>query len=97
MRLYELLELGEVPRTEGKLRQADPSDHSLMIQWTRAFQNEIGESANRPQNREVNGSQQFHFTVCQRPFATVCKSAFCAQGSKLSNLLTSTCRSPLRR
>jgi hypothetical protein len=46
MRLYELLELGEVPRTEGQLRQPSPGDRGLMIQWTRAFQNEIGESAN---------------------------------------------------
>jgi uncharacterized protein len=50
-RLYELLELGEVPRTEshlqqGHLRQAGPGDRSLMILWTRAFQDEIGESAN---------------------------------------------------
>src|SRR6202043_666776 len=43
-RLYELLELGEVPRTEGHLRQAGPRDRSLMILWTRAFQDEIGES-----------------------------------------------------
>jgi len=45
-RLYELLELGEVPRTEGQLRQAGPRDRSLMILWTRAFQDEIGESSN---------------------------------------------------
>jgi RimJ/RimL family protein N-acetyltransferase len=45
-RLYELLELGEVPPTAGYLRQAGPRDRSLMILWTRAFQNEIGESAN---------------------------------------------------
>jgi GNAT superfamily N-acetyltransferase len=45
-RLYELVELGEVPRVEGQLRQAGPSDRSLMILWTRAFQDEIGESAN---------------------------------------------------
>jgi uncharacterized protein len=45
MRLYELLELGEVTRVEGKLRQAASSDRSLMIQWTRAFQNEINEPA----------------------------------------------------
>jgi uncharacterized protein len=44
-RLYELLELGEVPRVEGQLRQAGPSDRNLMILWTRAFQDEIGESA----------------------------------------------------
>ena len=45
-RLYELLEIGEVPEIEGKLRQAGPEERSLMILWTRAFQNEIGESAN---------------------------------------------------
>jgi GNAT superfamily N-acetyltransferase len=45
-RLYELLELGEMPYIEGKLRQAVPSDCSLMIHWTRAFQTEIGEPAN---------------------------------------------------
>jgi ribosomal protein S18 acetylase RimI-like enzyme len=45
-RLYELLELGEVPGSEGRLRQAGPPDRSLMIPWTRAFQDEIGESAN---------------------------------------------------
>ena len=55
MRLYELLELGEVPRTEGQLRQAGPSDRSLMIQWTRAFQNEIGESANDTELRVDRG------------------------------------------
>jgi hypothetical protein len=41
-RLYELLEVGEVPRTAGHLRQAGPRDRSLMILWTRAFQDEIG-------------------------------------------------------
>ena len=45
-RLYELLELGEIPRIDGQLRQASSSDRSLMILWTRAFQEEIGESAN---------------------------------------------------
>jgi GNAT superfamily N-acetyltransferase len=45
-RLYELSELGDVPGTEGHLRQAEPEDRSLMILWTRAFQDEIGESAN---------------------------------------------------
>jgi uncharacterized protein len=54
-RLYELLELGEVPRTEGQLRQASPSDRSLMIRWTRAFQNEIGESANDTELRVDRG------------------------------------------
>ncbi|MGP0020300.1 MAG: GNAT family N-acetyltransferase [Candidatus Sulfotelmatobacter sp.] len=45
-RLYELLDLGEAPHTEGHLRQAGPEDRSSMILWTRAFQNEIGEPAN---------------------------------------------------
>jgi uncharacterized protein len=49
-RLYELLELAEVSRVDGHseqgdLRQAGPGDRSLMILWTRAFQEEIGESA----------------------------------------------------
>src|SRR5580704_154215 len=43
-RIYELLEIGEAPSVEGRLRQAEPEDRSLMIYWTRAFQNEIGES-----------------------------------------------------
>ena len=47
-RLYELLELGESPRVEGQLRQAGPGDRSQMILWTRAFQEEIGESAGQP-------------------------------------------------
>ena len=46
LRLYELLEGGEVPRAEGHLRQARPEDRSLMIRWTRAFQDEIGEPGN---------------------------------------------------
>jgi uncharacterized protein len=54
-RLYELLELGEVPRTEGRLRPAGSSDRSLMIQWTCAFQNEIGESANDTELRVDRG------------------------------------------
>jgi uncharacterized protein len=52
-RLYELVELREVPRTEGHLRQAGPRDRSLMILWTRAFQDEIGESTNDT-NRRVD-------------------------------------------
>ena len=51
MRLYELLELEEVPRIAGHLRQAGPRDRSLMILWTRAFQDEIGESANDTERR----------------------------------------------
>jgi uncharacterized protein len=55
MRLYELLMLGETPPTEGQLRQAGPSDRALMIQWTRAFQNEIVESANDTELRVDRG------------------------------------------
>jgi len=50
-RLYELSKLGEVPSTEGHLRQAGPGDRSLVILWTRAFQDEIGESANDTERR----------------------------------------------
>ena len=44
-RLYELLAPGEVPPAEGRLRQADARDRDLMILWTHAFQDEVGESA----------------------------------------------------
>jgi len=59
-RLYELLELGEVPRVDGHsqqgdLRQAGPGDRSLMILWTRAFQEEIGESASDTELRVDRG------------------------------------------
>src|SRR5258708_30868324 len=45
-RLSELLELGGVPRTEAHLPQSGPRNRSFMILWTRAFQDEIGESSN---------------------------------------------------
>jgi len=54
-RLYELLETGEVPDVEGKLRQAGPRERSLMILWSRAFQHEIGESANDTELRVDRG------------------------------------------
>ena len=41
-RLYELLELGEAPGIRGQLRLATPSDRTLMLDWTRAFQSEVG-------------------------------------------------------
>jgi uncharacterized protein len=44
-RLYELLEVTKAPDIEGTLRQAGPQDRSLMLLWTRAFQDEISESA----------------------------------------------------
>jgi predicted GNAT family acetyltransferase len=55
LRLYELLEVGEVPRTEGHLRQVGLDNRSLMILWTRAFQDEIGESANDTELRVDRG------------------------------------------
>jgi GNAT superfamily N-acetyltransferase len=54
-RLYEFLESGQVPEFEGKLQQAGPIDRSLMILWTRAFQQEIGESANDTELRVDRG------------------------------------------
>src|ERR1700690_4066063 len=36
-RLYELLEVTEIPDIEGTLQQAAPKDRSLMILWSRAF------------------------------------------------------------
>ena len=55
MRLYELLEIGEAPKTTGHLRQAREGDRDLMIAWTRAFQNEIGESAEGTEVRVDRG------------------------------------------
>ena len=55
IRLYEFLESGQAPEIEGKLRQAGPIDRSLTILWTRAFQQEIGESANDTELRVDRG------------------------------------------
>ncbi|SRR6266700_462821 len=55
MRLYELLDAGEAPGTEGALRQAGLRDRDLMILWTRAFQDEIGESADDTEVRVDRG------------------------------------------
>ena len=54
-RLYEFLESGQAPEIEGKLRQAGPIDRSLTILWTRAFQQEIGESADDTELRVDRG------------------------------------------
>jgi len=45
-RLCELLDLAEAPSVGGKLRQATLTYCGLMIEWTGAFQDEIGEPAN---------------------------------------------------
>jgi len=52
-RLYELLEMGESPDISGKLRQAALIDRTLIIEWTRAFQAEVGmpESASDMERR----------------------------------------------
>jgi predicted GNAT family acetyltransferase len=55
MRLYELLETKEAPGSEGTLRQAGSEDRDLMILWTRAFQDEIGESADDTELRVDRG------------------------------------------
>jgi predicted GNAT family acetyltransferase len=47
--------VGEIPRTEAHLRRAGPEDRSLMILWTRAFQDEIGESADDTELRVGRG------------------------------------------
>ncbi len=54
-RLYELLRVSAVPNVEGTLRPAGPEDRSLMILWTRAFQQEIGESADDTELRVDRG------------------------------------------
>jgi uncharacterized protein len=54
-RLYELLEAAEGPNVEGKLRQAGQQERSLMILWSRAFQHEIGESADGTELRVDRG------------------------------------------
>jgi len=63
LRLYEFLEVGDVPHTEGHLRQAGPEDRSLMILWTRAFQDEIGESADDTETRVDRGLAAGQFWV----------------------------------
>jgi predicted GNAT family acetyltransferase len=55
MRLYELLEMGEPPGVAGRLRQAASADRALMIQWTRAFQEEVGEPAEDAERRVDQG------------------------------------------
>jgi uncharacterized protein len=54
-RLYELLEIGEVPYIEGQLRQVGPKERSLIILWTHAFQREIGEPADDTELRVDRG------------------------------------------
>ena len=55
LRLYELFEIGEVPLTEGTLRQASAKERSIMIVWTRAFQREINEPEDETELRVDKG------------------------------------------
>jgi GNAT superfamily N-acetyltransferase len=50
-RLYELLEPGEAVDVRGELRVALPSDRSLVVEWNRAFQKEIGEPEHETERR----------------------------------------------
>jgi ribosomal protein S18 acetylase RimI-like enzyme len=70
-RLYELWEVGEVPEVEGKLRQAGPKERNLMILWTQAFQNEIGESDNDTELRVDRGLAAGHLWLWDRSGETV--------------------------
>jgi GNAT superfamily N-acetyltransferase len=70
-RLYELLEIGEVSDIEGTLRQAGPEERSLMILWTRAFQHEIGESANDTELRVDRGLASGQMWLWDRSGETV--------------------------
>ena len=54
-RLYELLEIGEVPDGEGNLRHAGEKDRSILNLWTRAFQHDIGEPADDTELRVDQG------------------------------------------
>jgi hypothetical protein len=54
-RLYELVKLSKAPEVDGNFRQAVPSDRSLMIQWTREFQEEVGEPADNIELRVDSG------------------------------------------
>jgi uncharacterized protein len=48
MRLYELAEIKELPAVEGRLRPAVTGDRELIVQWVRAFQDEVHEHVNDP-------------------------------------------------
>jgi ribosomal protein S18 acetylase RimI-like enzyme len=54
-RLYELLEIGEVPDHEGNLRQAGEKDRSILILWAQTFQHDIGEPADDTELRVDRG------------------------------------------
>ena len=70
-RLYELLGANEVLNVEGALRQAGPKDRSLMILWTLAFQQEIGESADDTEPRVDRGLAAGQLWLWERNGETV--------------------------
>jgi hypothetical protein len=65
-RLYEFIETSEPLPIEGALRLADPNDRSLVIRWTRSFQEEIGESANDSEVRVDRGLESRRLWVWDR-------------------------------
>ncbi len=70
-RLYELLELSELPDIAGTLRQAGLRDRSLMMLWTRAFQHEIGDSADDTELRVDRGLAARQLWLWERNEGTV--------------------------
>jgi uncharacterized protein len=70
-RLYEFLEVREVPNIEGTLLRASPNDRTLMILWTRAFQHEIGEPADDAEQRVDRGLAAGQLWVWDRNGETV--------------------------
>jgi uncharacterized protein len=54
-RLYELLAIPEAPQVEGQLQQATTQQRRLMILWSAAFQQEIGESSEGTELRVDRG------------------------------------------
>jgi uncharacterized protein len=70
-RLYELLELSELPDIAGTLRQAGLRDRSLMMLWTHAFQHEIGESADDTELRVDRGLAARQLWLWERNEGTV--------------------------
>ena len=75
LRLYEFLEAGEVSPRDGHLRQAGREDRSLMILWTRAFQDEIGESADDIELRVDRGLSAGQLWVWDKNGETISMAA----------------------
>ncbi len=65
-RLYEFIEISEPLVIEGALRLADANDRSVLIRWTRAFQEGIGESGNDSEVRVDRGLESRRLWVWDR-------------------------------